>query len=88
MTPESALVEDQVSVMFCPETRVEGDAIKLAVGSGPLPPLGPLCPPQLARTMHNPKSTNDDFALPQKQRLKEFLTAVKVPIASSIVLLF
>src|ERR1022692_1997047 len=88
MVPESALVEDQLRVMFCPETSEVGDAVNCAVGTGPLPPPGPLDEAeQLASTMQTPKSRIDDFALPRKQRQKEFPTSVKVPIVSSILLL-
>ena len=73
--------------MLCPETREVGEAVNIAVGSGPLLLLGPLYEEQLASTMHTPTSMIDDFALPRKQRQKEFPTSVKVPIVSSILLL-
>jgi hypothetical protein len=88
MVPESAFVETQVRVTFCPVTIEEGAAVNFAVGSGPLPPLGPLDPPQLASTKVKANNTSADLALEPNACLTRFRNVVKFPIPSLTVLLF
>jgi hypothetical protein len=88
MVPISAFVATQVSVMLCPETSVDGAAVKEAVGAGPELPLGLLDPPQLASTKVKANNTSADFALESSAWLTKFRSVVKFPIPSLTVLLF
>jgi hypothetical protein len=82
--PDVALVELNVRLALCPAVMVGGVAVKVAVGAAVDPPLLDDDPPQLDSTIVKPKSTTEDFARPPKQRLTNFLTTVKRPIAPLI----
>jgi len=85
MEPWSALLEDQLRVMFWPAIIEAGVTVNDAVGGGTVPPP-PLALPQLANTILKPKRSAHDVARALNVRRAKPLTIVKDPIPFHILL--